>query len=122
MIAQPVLKKPYINAGVFVSPIDFRLLPESIMFDKTRVRIPVARIDPAYACLTYVLDDERISLPFSPENLRRAAEIWTAEMVTEWFAKDRSKIFFYVPQLAVYQPGGIRVEPADIERFGPQPI
>jgi hypothetical protein len=38
-------------------------------------------------------------------------------MVTEWFAKDNTKIFFYVPQIAVYQPGRIRVEPTDIEQF-----
>ena len=116
MIAADVLQKPYMNAGVFVSPIDFQRLPESIMHGKTRVKIPVSRIDPQYACLTYVLDGKRTSLPFSAENLALAAKIWTADMVTEWFARDPSKIFFYVPQVAVYQPGGIVVEEADIER------
>ena len=117
MVARPVLQKPYLNAGVFVSPIDFRRLPDSLMYNKTRVKIPISRIDPADACLTYVLDEERISLPFTPENLQKVAELWTADRVTTWFAKDNSKIFFYVPQIAVYQAGGIPVEPTDIEQF-----
>lgn len=117
MVALPVLQKPYMNAGVFVSPIDFRLLPESLMYNKTRVKIPVSRIDPEYASLTYVWEGERISLPFTAENRQRVAELWTADLVTEWFAKDNTKIFFYVPQIAVYQPCGIRVEEADIEQF-----
>lgn len=29
----------------------------------------------------------------------------------------KNKIFFYVPQNAVYQPGGIPVQLEDIERF-----
>ena len=115
MVAADVLQKPYMNAGVFVSPINFRRLPESIMHSKTRVKIPVSRIDPEYACITYVLEGERTSLPFTAENLERTAEIWTADMVTEWFARDSSKIFFYVPQIAVYQHGGIPVEEADIQ-------
>lgn len=117
MIAKPVLHAPYTNSGVFVSPIDFSRLPQSIMFNKTRVRIPISRIDPATACLTYVLNDERISLPFTEDNLQKAADLWTADMVNEWFAVDQSKIFFYVPQIAVYQPDGIPVYETDIERF-----
>lgn len=117
MIARPVLQMPYTNSGVFVSPINFRRLPHSFMHDKTRIKIPLSRIDPAYACLTYVLNEERISLPLTPENLRLAAALWTAEMVNEWFARDHSKIFFYVPQIAVYQPGGIPIQATDIEQF-----
>ena len=117
MIAKPVLKRPYENSGIFVSPIDFQKLPDSLMNDKTRFAIPVDRIDPDYAVLTWVIDEERIALPFTPENLEQAAEIWTAEMVKTWFAKDPSKIFFYVPQVAVYQPGGIKVTREDLELY-----
>ena len=117
MIAQPVLQRPYMNAGVFVSPIDFQLLPDSILHSRTRIKIPVSGIDPSYACLAYVWEGERISLPFTAENRQRTAELWTGDLVTEWFAKDQSKIFFYVPQVAVYQPGGIPVQAADIEQF-----
>jgi hypothetical protein len=116
-IAQPVLKKPYLNSGIFVSPINFRHLPQSVMHNKTRVKIPLSRIDPDYACLTYVIDEERISLPLTPETMAETAVLWTDEMVTKWFAKDNSKIFYYVPQIAVYQPQGIEVFAEDIETF-----
>jgi hypothetical protein len=115
LIAADVLGRPYENAGVFVSPIDFHLLPESVMHDKTRVRVPVERIDPEFACITYVREGERVSLPFTAEHLQRTAEIWTADQVTEWFGKDPTKVFFFLPQVAVYQPAGIEVQAADIE-------
>jgi hypothetical protein len=38
-------------------------------------------------------------------------------MVQTWFAKDPSKIFYFVPQIAVYQPHGIAVNRDDIEEF-----
>lgn len=116
-IARPVLQKPYLNSGIFVSPIDFRRLPQTPLYEKTRVKIPLARINAEYACLTYVWEGERISLPLTRENLRETARLWTADKVMEWFGRDQSKIFYYVPQIAVYQPGGIPVKAADIERF-----
>lgn len=116
-IAQPVLERPYHNSGIFVTPIDFQRLPDSMMNNKTRLRIPIARLDPQYCVLTYVLDEERVSLALTPENLEKVARIWTAEQVRTWFARDPSKIFFHVPQIAVYQPQGIAVERADIDVF-----
>jgi hypothetical protein len=114
-IAYPVIRKPYSNSGVFVSPIDFRLMPESFMHDRTRVKVPVSRLEPEYAVLTYVLDGKRVSLPLNAANLEETANIWDASMVDEWFARDNTKVFFYVPQIATYQPGGISVESNDIE-------
>jgi hypothetical protein len=116
-IAEPVIQKPYGNTGIFVSPIDFQLLPGLFMKDRTRLKIPIARLDPAYCVLTYVLNDERIALLLTAENLETSAGIWDAAMVKSWFAKDQTKIFFYVPQIAVYQPGGIPIERGDIEEF-----
>lgn len=116
-IAQPVLNKPYANSGIFVTPIDFQKLPDSIMNSKTRFVIPISRLNPAYSALTYVIDDNRVSLSLTVENLERVATIWTDDMVRTWFAKDTSKIFFYVPQIAVYQPHGIPVTQHDIEAF-----
>ena len=116
-VAQSILKKPYGNSGIFVTPIDFQKLPGSLLFNKSRLRIPIARLDPTYCVITFVLDDERVTLSLTPENLEQTAAIWDAEMVQTWFAKDMSKMFFYVPQVAVYQPGGIPVEAEDIEAF-----
>ena len=116
-IAQPVLKKPYSNSGIFVTTIDFQKLPDSFMNNKTRIKIPIAELDPAYCVLTYVLDGKRVAVELSDENLKKAAEIWKADEVRKWFAKDPSKIFFYVPQVAVYQPNGIPIQRSCIEEY-----
>jgi len=42
-------------------------------------------------------------------------------MIQEWFAKDQSKIFYYVPQVAVYQPKGISVQRDYIEEYNNGP-
>ena len=116
-IAQPIIKMPYSNSGIFVTTIDFQKLPDSFMNNKTRIKIPIADLDPTYCVLTYVLNEERVSLELTPENLEKAADIWTAEMIGEWFAKDNTKIFYYVPQIAVYQPQGIPVRRENIEEY-----
>ena len=116
-IAQPALKKPYSNSGIFVTTIDFQKLPDSFMNNKTRIKIPVGELDPAYCVLTYVLNEERVAVELSRENLKTAAEIWKADKVREWFAKDQTKIFFYVPQVAVYQPHGIPIQRSYIEEY-----
>ncbi len=116
-VAQPILQKPYRHSGIFVTPIDFQKLPASLMYNKTRLRIPLARLDPAYCVITYVLNDERVSLRLNPENLEKTASIWDAGMVEAWFAKDMTKMFFYVPQVAIYQPQGVPIEWDDLEEF-----
>lgn len=114
-IAAPVIGKPYQNSGIFVSPIDFRLLPGSYFFDRPRVRIPVARLEPEYSCLTYVWEEERVILPLEERSLLDTARLWTADKVMDWFARDQTKVFFYVPQIVTYQ-GKVAVEVGDIER------
>lgn len=114
MMAEPFLKKPYTNSGIFITPIDFRLLPGTYLYDKPRLRIPIQRIDPATTVITYVLEDERIVLPFATENLENITYIWDEEMVRQWFAKDNTKVFFYVPQVAAYQ-GEIQVFEEDFD-------
>jgi len=116
-VAQPIIKKPYTNSGIFVTPIDFQQLPASLMYNKTRIKIPMTRLDPAYCVITYMLNDERISLALTPENLEETAIIWNADLVNTWFAKDKAKMFYYVPQIAIYQPHGIPIERDDIEEF-----
>jgi len=118
-IAQPVINKPYSNSGIFVTPIDFQKSPSPFMSNNVRIKIPVTRLDPEYCVITYVLNEERIALPLTSENLEQTAEIWNAKMVQTWFAKDTSKMFFYVPQIAVYQPQGIPVMQDDIEDLSP---
>jgi len=61
-VAQPVIKKPYSNSGIFVTTIDFQKLPNSFLNNKTRIKIPIEKLDPNYCVLTYVINEERISL------------------------------------------------------------
>ncbi len=114
MMAEPVLQKPYVNSGVFITPIAFRLMPGTYLFDKPRFRIPIERIEPKTTVISYVIDEERISLPFTAKNRQNIASLWDVEMVKHWFAIDNTKIFFYVPQVAVYQ-GYIDVAQDDFE-------
>jgi hypothetical protein len=115
LFAQPVIHKPYTNSGVFVSPIDFRQMPESFMFTKPRAVIPTNRFAPEWSALTYEYEGQRISLPLTEENLIRTAELWTTEQVQKWFGLDQRRLFFYVPQIVTYQPGGIKVYLEDLE-------
>ncbi len=114
MMAEPVLQKPYANSGIFITPIDFRLLPNTYLYDKPRFRIPVEHIDPKMTVISYVIDDERISLPFMAENRQKVADLWDEAKVKRWFAVDNSKVFFYVPQVAAYQ-GRIDITQDDYE-------
>lgn len=114
-LAEPLLGRPYERSGVFLTPIDFRLLPGSLLHARPRIRIPVARIDASAAIVTWVLDGERVTRPFGPESLEEAAVLWDAELVTEWFGSDRTRLFFFVPQVVTYQPR-VSTEPADVER------
>ena len=115
-IGKPVLKRPYTNSGVFLTPIDFRLMPGSPLSRHTRITIPLEAVDPDYSTLTYVLNDERAVLPLSAENLEQAALLWPEQRVREWFGKNPNMIFFYVPQVAVYREGGISICPEWIEK------
>ena len=114
---EPIVGEPYRNSGIFLSPIDFRLLPGTALHAVTRIRIPVARLDSARSFLMYELDGERVTLPVTPESLERVAEVWTAERVRAWFGRDPSRIFYYVPQVATYPLDGVEVLPEDVETF-----
>lgn len=114
MMAAPILGRPYPNSGIFVTPIDFRRLPGTYLHDKPRFAIPLARLDHSWCVLTYVIDDERRALPLSAAALQEAAALWDESMVRSWFGRDQTKVFFYVPQVAVYQ-GRIDVTPADYD-------
>lgn len=114
-LAEPVLGVPYANSGVFLTPIDFRELPGSLLHERARLRIPVERVDASRAVLTWEADGPRVVLPLGAEALARAAAEWDAERVTAWFGRDRTRLFFHVPQVAAYG-GRIPVEPGDVER------
>jgi hypothetical protein len=55
-----------------------------------------------------------VTLPLTNEVLEDIAELWTEEMVRRWFAVDPTKMFFYVPQVAIYQ-GHVIVDQDDFE-------
>ena len=109
MMAEPILNKPYSNSGIFLTPIDFYQLPGTILYQRPRMRIPIERIDPEWAILTYELNQARISEKLSREALAKIAKLWTANLVREWFGKDPHRVFYFVPQVVAYQPGGIAI-------------
>lgn len=116
-IAEPVLKKPYPNSGIYVTPIDFRLMPGTFLYDKPRFEIPFSRLDPEWTVVTYVENDVRTALPFSLKAMEEIADAWDEARVRKWFGLDQTKVFFYVPQVAAYQ-GVIRVDEGDYSTAG----
>jgi len=107
--AQPIIQKPYQNSGIFITPIDFYKMEETWLHDKARIAVPKDLIDPEWAAITYELEGQRISLPFTDESLTLITDIWDEQHVREWFGKDSSKVFYYVPQIVTYQPDGIAI-------------
>ncbi len=120
--ARPVIDKPYSNSGVFLTPIDFRRLAglsadADRMATLPRLAVPLSAIDPATAAVGYVdLDDQPHPYPLSEDSLKQLAVEWPAERVTSLYGRDRSKMFYHVPQVAVYQEGGVRVKAEWLEQ------
>ena len=112
---EAVLRRPYRNSGVFLTPIDFRRLPDLPLARTARVALPVSAIDQGSAVLTYEREGRRVTLLFTPESLTEAAQLWTDAAVREWFGRDPSRLFFFVPQVAVYPEGAIPVRPEWVE-------
>lgn len=114
--AEPVLGPMYSNSGVFLTPIDFRRMPDLPLAARTRVAVPLAALDTGSATLTYELGGRRVVLPVSAATLEETARLWPEEMVRSWFRRDPGKLFLHVPQVATYGEGGIRVRPEWVER------
>jgi hypothetical protein len=113
--ALPVLQRPFRHSGVFLTPIDFRLLPDLPLASTARITLPLTAIECQHATLTYELGGQRVVRPLAPETLEQTARAWPASRVRAWFGRDQSRLFFYVPQVAVYQDGTIPVRPDWIE-------
>ena len=113
--AEPLLG-PFRNSGVYFTPIDFRRLPGSYLYKRTRIAVPLAALPAERAVLTYELDGQRIIAPLTTEALEQAAAIWSAEMVKAWYARNPNMSFYYVPQVAVFPEDGVPVQPGWVER------
>lgn len=115
--AEPLLG-PFRNSGVYFTPIDFRRLPGSFLYNRTRIAVPVASILADRSILTYELEGRRTVVPLTPAALEQAAATWTADLVNAWFNRNPRMAFYYVPQVAVFPDGGIAVQPDWVERGG----
>lgn len=114
--AEPVLQRPYPGrSGVFLTPIDFRLLPGSLLEKRPRVAVPLGRLQPEWSIITYAGGQDRVCLPLTDEALQAVARAWPAKRVNRWFATDTSRLFFHVPQVVTYQPGGLPVAQSEID-------
>lgn len=114
-MAEPVLGKPFTNSGVFLTPIDFRCIPDSPMARLGRIALPVSRLELTESLLTYELDGHRLVERCTPEGLERTAALWSTEMVQSWFGRNPQMLFFHVPQVAIFPERAIPVEPAWVE-------
>jgi len=103
--------KAHPASGIFVTPIDFRLLPGTFLQDKPRINIPIDRLDPEWTVLTYVLDEERVSLPYTPDTLKGTAKIWDEDLVRRWFA-DSAKCTLHLAPSTCYANGFITMTPS----------
>jgi hypothetical protein len=112
--AKPIIQKPYENSGIFLTPIDFHKLPNTFLYDKTRLAIPMERINAEYSAISYEYKGQRILQAFDKKNLEDVAELWQEDLVREWFGKDSSRVFLYVPQMVTYQR--IAVSEADVQK------
>lgn len=125
-----VLDGTYVHSGVFFTPVDFTTLPEFSLARRPRIAVPVGEVDSALAVLTHAPAGRRQNLPLTREALDMVARIWTPELLQEWFGKDKTMMFYYVPQVAIYQKEPVVVraewlEGADpprvrVRRAGPQ--
>jgi hypothetical protein len=114
-LAQPLLRRPYLNSGVFFTSIDLYRLSTPLRLNIPRIAVPIERLDPEWSVLTYEYGGSRTYLPISRANMRTAATLWTRPRVEEWLGVDDTGWFHYVPQIVTFQPGGVPVVPAEIE-------
>jgi hypothetical protein len=114
-LARPLLQRPYANSGVFFTNVDLYRVCTRLRLNKSRIAIPIERLDPGWSVLTYEYDGSRTYLSLTEENMRAAAKLWTRTLVEEWLGADETGWFRYVPQIVTFQSGGVRVTAADIE-------
>ncbi len=57
--AEPILRRPYRNSGIFLTPIDFRRLPDLRRATMARIAVPLDAITASHAALTYERDSEQ---------------------------------------------------------------
>ena len=113
--AAPVLRRPYQNSGVFFTPIDFRRIEGSELAGVPRLVLPTGGLDPDWCALTYFLNRRRICRKISASDLEETRRLWPEGLVVEWFGRDRNRLFYFVPQVACYQPDGVEVRPEYFE-------
>jgi hypothetical protein len=115
LLARPLLRRPYVNSGVFFTTVDLRRLKNEKRLNSVRLRIPVVRLDPEWSVLTYEYDGARCWWPVNEENLRQATTLWTDELCQRWLGADITGWFRYVPQVVAFQNGGVPVTRLDVD-------
>ena len=114
-LARPVVQREYMHSGIFLTPVDFCPMPSFALARAPRFAVPVGRLDPALASLTFIHDGRRECLLLTSESLERTAALWTEDEVRTWFARRTDRMFWFVPQVAYYPDGPLMVSEADFE-------
>lgn len=114
LFAKPILIDPYRNSGIFLTPIDFRAMPDQPLSNCRRIAVPVTAMDLTMATITYEWAAKRVVLALSPTSLAQVRDLWTDDLVQDWFGRDQHRLFFFVPQVVTYQ-GNIPIQRSWVE-------
>jgi len=115
-LAWPVLRRPYGTSGIFFTTVDLRRVNGRGQLACLRLAVPIGRLDHDWSVLTYEYDGVRHRFPLTAPHIEDAARLWTRDRIERWLGADDTGWFRYVPQVITFQPGGVRVEPTDVDR------
>ncbi|MDA8346865.1 MAG: hypothetical protein M0Z66_15595 [Thermaerobacter sp.] len=101
-LAEPILGVAYRHSGIFLTPIDFRCWAEHKMKGVPRIAVPIEAVPPDLSVVTDVWDGERRRWRISPEVVSRLGAYWDEQTVDTWFGYHPDRLFWFVPQVAVY--------------------
>ena len=114
LFAEPILKEPYRNSGIFLTPIDFRKMPDQPLSGFRRIVVPTTALDATMTTITYEWMAKRVVMAFSQTSLEQVRDLWTDDLVRSWFGRDRYRLFFSVPQVVSYQ-GNVPIQHSWVE-------
>jgi hypothetical protein len=114
-LAWPVLQRPYVTSGIFFTTVDLRRVNGRGHLACPRLAVPIGRLDPDWSVLTFEYDGVRQRFPLSSQHVQAAALLWTRDRIERWLGADETGWFRYVPQVITFRPGGVRIEPADVD-------
>jgi hypothetical protein len=96
------------HSGIFLTPIDFNRIRgdgPNVAWIKSfgRFQVPLTALESPVSVVTWGSPFPRTSLALSSSALAEAAHLWSSGLILQWFGRDRSRMFFHVPQVVTFQ-------------------